>query len=225
MAVRIEYRVVRSNRRSLSIQVGPGGVLVKSPARLSDGAVKSFVEEKRRWIEKHLARIEKANEKISSSGAYSVNLPYAGSMVPVKIESGRGRISLRDGAFVIRTADRSPENLNRIYRRFLRRRCKDFFSGAVAKYAKILGVRPISISFRNQKGRWGSASVGGAVSFNLNLVKAPAAVLEYVVLHELSHLRYHDHSKNFWNLVDSIMPDYKSRKKWLEENRLLVMGP
>lgn len=92
------------------------------------------------------------------------------------------------------------------------------FEERVAHYHPLTGGRYISITVRDQKSRWGSCSSRGTLSFNYRLIFAPAAVLDYVVVHELCHLTFMDHSKNFWNKVASVMPGYKEHKKWLKEH-------
>lgn len=87
----------------------------------------------------------------------------------------------------------------------------------VAYYHRLTGGRYTSITIRDQKTRWGSCSSRGTLSFNYRLIFAPPAVLDYVVVHELCHLTHMNHSKDFWNMVGTIMPDYAVHKKWLRE--------
>lgn len=88
----------------------------------------------------------------------------------------------------------------------------------VAFYHPRTGGHYTSITVRDQKTRWGSCSSRGTLSFNYRLVFAPPAVLDYVVVHELCHLTHMNHSKDFWNLVAAVMPDYAVHKKWLREH-------
>ena len=85
-------------------------------------------------------------------------------------------------------------------------------------YKTILGVDYKRIRIADQKTRWGSCSSTGTISYNWHLVLLPDAILDYVVVHELCHLRQMNHSKDFWKLVEGILPDYQSRRKWLKEN-------
>ena len=86
------------------------------------------------------------------------------------------------------------------------------------EYAKILGVRFEDIRIKDQKSRWGSCSSKGNLNFNWRILMAPEPVCDYVVIHELCHLVFMDHSSNFWNLVQRICPEHKHYKKWLRDN-------
>lgn len=92
------------------------------------------------------------------------------------------------------------------------------FEERVAHYHPVTGGHYNSITVRDQKSRWGSCSSRGTLSFNYRLIFAPPAVLDYVVVHELCHLTFMDHSKNFWDKVAAVMPDYKIQKKWLKDH-------
>ncbi len=99
-----------------------------------------------------------------------------------------------------------------------RKAARDTFEKRVAYFHQYTGGNYTSITVRDQRSRWGSCSSRGTLSFNYRLVFAPSQVLDYVVVHELCHLIHMDHSKDFWNMVGSIMPDYKIYKNWLKEH-------
>lgn len=102
-------------------------------------------------------------------------------------------------------------------------RAKNVIPYRVAFYASMIGVDYGRITIRNQKSRWGSCSGKGNLNFNCLLVKMPPAVLDYVVVHELCHRLEMNHSKAFWALVETYMPNYKIYKKWLKDNGDAVM--
>lgn len=88
----------------------------------------------------------------------------------------------------------------------------------IEKYRKILGVKPVKVTVRNQKSRWGSCSAKGNLNFNFRLAMVPYDIVDYVIVHELCHLRHMNHSKEFWELVESVVPGWKDARKWLKEN-------
>ncbi len=95
---------------------------------------------------------------------------------------------------------------------------KDYIPKRVEYYHEFTGGNYDKITIRDQKSRWGSCSSNGTLSFNYRLMLAPPRVLDYVVVHELCHLTHMNHSADFWNMVASILPDYKEYRKWLKEN-------
>ena len=96
----------------------------------------------------------------------------------------------------------------------------------VAYFAEKIGVTYGKITLRQQKTRWGSCAVNGNLNFNWLLILAPSEVLDYVVVHELCHRREMNHSQAFWKEVETILPDYRERQKWLKDNgwRLMEEG-
>lgn len=99
-----------------------------------------------------------------------------------------------------------------------REAAKEYIPKRVAFYHELTGGNYTKITIRDQKTRWGSCSANGTLSFNYRLMLAPPRVLDYVVVHELCHLTHMNHSREFWDMVGSILPDYKEYKKWLKEN-------
>lgn len=106
------------------------------------------------------------------------------------------------------------EVLERRYRNAARVRLEN----RVAYYHSITGGHYTSVTVRDQKTRWGSCSSRGTLSFNYRLIFAPPVILDYVVVHELCHLTHMNHSKEFWNMVASVMPDYKIYRQWLRDH-------
>ena len=93
-----------------------------------------------------------------------------------------------------------------------------YIPSRVEHFAQIIDVTNGRITIRHQKTRWGSCSSRGTLSFNYRLIYGPAGPLDYVVVHELCHLTHMNHSKDFWNMVEHIMPDYRIYKQWLREH-------
>ena len=118
---------------------------------------------------------------------------------------------------IIRLTPAEARRLEAIKRRY-REEARRKFEERVAYYHPLTGGTYTSITIRDQKSRWGSCSSRGTLSFNYRLIFAPPVILDYVVVHELCHLTFMDHSKNFWNKVASVMPDYKNHRQWLKDH-------
>ena len=118
---------------------------------------------------------------------------------------------------IIRLTPAEARRLEAIKHRY-REEARRKFEERVAYYHPLTGGTYSSITIRDQKSRWGSCSSRGTLSFNYRLIFAPPIILDYVVVHELCHLTFMDHSKNFWNKVASVMPDYKNHRQWLKDH-------
>ena len=88
----------------------------------------------------------------------------------------------------------------------------------VNRYSKLIGVNPQEIKIKDQKKRWGSCSNNGILRFNWRVAIAPMSIIDYIVVHELCHLKVKNHSPNFWKLVSLALPDYQRRRDWLKNN-------
>ena len=96
------------------------------------------------------------------------------------------------------------------------------FSRHLNKISKKLKLKPRKIIIKNLKDRWGSATSDDTINLNMNLIKAPRSVIDYVILHELCHLKIKGHSYKFWQMVRRYMPNYDEQKRWLELNNVIV---
>lgn len=111
----------------------------------------------------------------------------------------------------------TPEQKSALDARY-RQAAKEYIPRRVEHYLPMTGGRYERITIRAQKTRWGSCSARGTLSFNWKLMLAPPDVLDYVVVHELCHLTYMNHSREFWEAVERVMPDYRTRRRWLKEH-------
>ena len=169
----IPYRVIRSSRRTVSLQIVPGGeVLVRCPKRMSNGDIRRFVESKSGWIEKHL-------EKRTAAARLPV---FTDEQLQVLARQARQTI---------------PER--------------------VAHFAPLVGVTYGRVTIRSQHTLWGSCSSKGNLNFNYRLAYLPQELLDYVVVHELAHRRHMDHSKTFWQEVETYYPNYKECRRTLND--------
>ncbi len=102
-------------------------------------------------------------------------------------------------------------------------RAKRIIPQRVCHYADIMGVTYGRITIRMQKSRWGSCSAKGNLNFNCLLMRTPETIIDYVVVHELCHLKEMNHSERFWAEVEKVLPDYKERRKWLKDHESEIM--
>jgi predicted metal-dependent hydrolase len=228
----IRYEVSRSGRaRRLRITVRPDGVRVSAPLWASTGEIRAFLDLNRRWIQDKVAAVERVlaahpGPRRLHDGA---RIPYLGRLVPLSIAEGRmqrAQVAYREG-FVVsvpRSLDEDEEEalVEEALGRWLRRQAGIEAKAIVDRHGPRHGLTPSAIRIKDQKQLWGSCTARGAINLNWRLIFAPLPVLEYVVVHELCHLRVRNHQKEFWRLVAEILPDYGAQRRWLKERGHLL---
>jgi predicted metal-dependent hydrolase len=115
----------------------------------------------------------------------------------------------------------SISQLRQMYQKWLHNKAGVYLSTIIAKNHSIAG-KPLRITIKSLKGRWGSTTKTGEVILNANLMKAPTSVIEYVIIHELCHLKIKEHNQKFWNMVSKHSPKYQEHTKWLEVNGVSI---
>ena len=203
------YTVARSARaRRVRVSVeGDGQVLVTLPRKAPARAAAEAVRELAPWIERRRRALERAAAEVSRTPG---TVPYLGQDLRLQPQPGRERVHRRGDVLLVPTGDARPA-LERWYRRQARAEIAPRLDAAVGRAA----TRYTSLTIRAQKTRWASCSSTGAMSFNWRLLLAPAAVLDYVVEHEVCHIEIMDHSPRFWALLESRAPDWREHSRWL----------
>lgn len=167
------YRIIRSNRKTLAIQVTENGeIIVRAPYLCTDKKIKRFIEANSEWLDKTLLKQKQSAER---------------------------KIELSDNDI-----------------KYLKKLAKEILPQRVNYYAEIMGVKPESIKITSAQKRFGSCSGKNNICFSYMVMLYPPEAIDYVVVHELSHIVHHNHSKSFYALVESILPDYKTREKMLK---------
>ena len=208
----IPYSIRRSDRaRRARVTVSPErGVEVVLPRGAAEREADSAVVELRPWIERRLRALDSAREATRTPPG---TVPYLGTVLELVPEAGRTRAHRRDGRLLVPAGEPGPA-IERWYRRAARAEIPT----RVQRAAEAVGARCGPIAIRGQRTRWGSCSPSGALSFNWRLLLAPEAVLDYVVWHEVCHLKVLDHSPRFWSLVAAHCPQHRDHSRWLSRH-------
>lgn len=212
-------RVRESTRaRTTRIIVGPRRPLeMIVPAGTPDSAVGALLDEKRKWIERKVASARAIASRPAQLGLGQTGVVWVGGKrVPIAREPRRRPIAeFRDGQLVVGGREHEAGRaVARWYRREAHRRIEE----AVAREAARLGLDYAALAVRDQRTRWGSCSRRGNLSFSWRLLVAPCEILDYVVVHELCHLREPSHSKAFWRLLETARPGWQEQARWLREH-------
>jgi predicted metal-dependent hydrolase len=209
----IPYRIRRSAQaRRVRITVdAANGVEVVLPRRAHDREAAAAVRELRPWIERRVREAARVREVVAGRGQ---NVPYLGQMLRMRAEPGRQRVHRRGNELFTPAGAAQKPALERWYRRAAHAEIAPRLEVASAA----IGSSYTSLTIRGQRTRWASCSRTGAMSFNWRLLLAPEPVLDYVVWHEVCHLRVPDHSPRFWSLLEVHRPDYREHVRWLRRN-------
>jgi predicted metal-dependent hydrolase len=212
----IAYRIRRSSRaRRVRVTVDAAhGVEVVLPARAPERAADAAVIELRPWIERRVAEIERLREQIAARGD---TVPYLGSQLRLVPQAGRSRVAWRPEAGELLVPLEAGERRAAL-ERWYRRRARVEVAARLDAACAAAGARYRGLTIRAQKTRWASCSRDGAMSFNWRLLLAPEPVLDYVVWHEVCHLKVMDHSPRFWALVARWCPGYRDQVRWLRRH-------
>ena len=214
-------KVIRTNRRkTISIQIDAGMVQLTVPNVLSDKTIQEIINSKKAWIHEKLQLQNHITPARSREYVNGEAFSYLGRNYHLKLTQNDTKgVKLKRGKLVLSTRDNSSEEyikdqLTQWYWHHGEQRLRD----KTRRYAEIVGVEPKSISLKNYKARWGSCTVSDDIIYNWRIIIAPHRIIDYVVVHELCHIREHNHSPSFWKLVGKVIPGYKNCRAWLTAN-------
>ena len=215
----IPYTLKRSaRRRSIGLRIDDRGLTVCVPVRSSEKWLHSVLQDKADWVLEKLDgwRTRKPAEMRWADGE---SIPYKGESLTLRVEQGlfaapahRHGSELR--VFVVNGGEAA--HIEQVVRHWYREEAEQLFAERAAHFAQLLAVAPRSIKLSTAKTQWGSCTAQGSVRLNVQLIKLPQHLVDYVVVHELAHLREMNHSAAFWLLVESACPDYAKRRKELK---------
>jgi predicted metal-dependent hydrolase len=223
----LNYRIIFSGRRSLSIVLHPvKGITVRAPYRTSLKTIERFVTLKAGWIQKTLDKYKSAR---SLNGTKTVSdgdkIMFMGREYDVKtIKSDKDYFSLHDNILEMGLGNiNNPAMIRVKLNRWYMNKAKEIIPGRITeiinKYGDYAFV-PTGISIRKMKSRWGSCNSKGRITINSELIKVNAELMDYVIVHELCHLKHHNHGSEFYLLLQRLVPGYKALRKELRAYHL-----
>ena len=213
--------VIRTARiKSARLQVEDGVVSIAVPKALETERIEQLLKDKHRWIKEKLYLHQQQQPAPKREMLSGEAFPYLGRNYRLKITTGKLQpVKLLHGRLqvVVPKAMRHEHIIRDMLTHWYRLQAEIRFKEKVKRYASIVGVEPTDVSVKTFKSRWGSCNVKGEVQFHWKVIMAPNRIVDYVVVHELCHLKHHDHSPAFWKSVERILPDYLECKVWLKE--------
>ena len=227
-AVEVDYVFKRMpRRRHVHLLVnGEGTLEVRAPWRFGRRRARELLRENTEWV---LRTLERTRRRIARRPRLLTGaaLPLLDQSLRLELRpqaqrdlfdagpSPRGLVEHRGKVLRVSATSLGEGELRALLEGWYRRKAALHLAARIEHYAPLLGVRPAKVTIRGQRSRWGSCSVKGALSLNWRLMMVPGALADYVVVHELCHLRHMDHSPRFWAMVGGVLPDYRLRRKRL----------
>ncbi|WP_422017903.1 M48 family metallopeptidase [Roseateles sp.] len=225
---RVGYELRRARRRSIGFVVGPQGLRVSAPRWVPVTDIEQALHHKGEWILRKLVEQRERQQRMQAARIDWTDggrLPYLGEALTMVVSPGeRGvtwdaatrelHLPLPHGA--------AAEQIRDLTQSWLQARAKEDFLPRCRQFADRLGVAMTSLRLSSAQTRWGSASADGSIRLNWRLIHFAPAIIDYVVAHELAHLREMNHSPAFWDTVRSVLPDFERSREALREESIVV---
>ena len=232
--VAVAYEFKRGKRRTIGFSVGPDGLTVSAPKWVPLYEIDKAVLEKQGWIIKKLQETRARHDRLESARIEwkdGATLPFLGEQVIVVLDPrhafGGVGAELKSSAETLAGVTQltlhvglphaaTPDQIKDAVQAWLMRQAKRLFTERLNHFAPTLNVQWTRLSLSSADTRWGSASANGSIRLNWRLIHFKQSVIDYVVVHELSHLRVMDHSPRFWDTVRAVVPDYVAQRRQLK---------
>ncbi|WP_259392149.1 M48 family metallopeptidase [Paenibacillus thiaminolyticus] len=232
-SVTIPYELTRSSRRkTVSISVNQQGVKVIAPETAEHQVIEEILYRKGAWIRTQLLNFEEMKQtSLQRRFVSGEKLPYLGRQYRLKLFKKADvevpKLSFYQGQFRAELHPDVAESQHRdlilpLYIDWVKHRGLVFAKDRMKKFTIKYTHEPKAIIIRDQEQRWGSCTPSGNILLNWRIFLAPASVVDYVLVHELAHLRYMNHSKEYWDTVRMLLSEYEEKKEWLRLNGTLL---
>lgn len=216
--------IIRKSRKAKNVRIvvrEGTGLEVVIPETYPVNNIEALLHKKAKWIQNKLKQMEEnaALTKTVQDEALTV-IRYLGKEYPIVLILDNSlpiRVELSEDKALLTLPRNEEDVIRRVIDAWYRWASKSFLSERTNFWAQKMGVSYQTIYIRNQKTRWGSCSIKNNLSFNMRIIMAPLEVVDYIIIHELAHLKEMNHSKRFWRVVEEFCPDYKKCLAWLKK--------
>jgi len=212
----LDYELIKKSKKTLSLKISENGLVVSAPLFMSEKKINQLVISKIKWIKKKLELIEPQKNKLFIKNRASFDL--LGKEIKITLLDGNNKIEWVDeNNLKIFFKDQDDQKkLKTFFIKWLKEIALDYFSQRAYEISKLYAIPSNSILLSNAKSRWGTCNSKTEVRINWRLIQADPYVIDYVICHEFAHLTHMNHSRNFWNLVEKLCPNYKLAENYLK---------
>ncbi|MFZ6847836.1 M48 family metallopeptidase [Undibacterium sp. RuRC25W] len=222
--VLVEYELLRSTRRSIGFLINDNGLRITAPRWVTLAAIESAIQEKQRWILNKLTeRKERTQNRPQTKPIWTdgVSIPYLGDKIVLRVSQATSQFlrfnNETNELHICLLQNAGQQQLKESVLHWLQQQAKKEFHQRLPGYAEKLNVRYHSVSLSSAKTRWGSCTSEGKIRLNWRLIHFSPMIIDYVIAHELAHLREMNHSPRFWATVASIFPEYQTARQHLRQ--------
>jgi len=225
---RVPYELKRARRRSIGFVVGAEGLAVSAPRWVTLIDIERALQSKGDWILRKLVEQRERAERLEAARIRwcdGASLPYLGESLTLKLDVMQTGVHFDETARVLRVGlppQAGEEQVRDTVQAWLQRRARADFEPRCAHFAALLKVNMVRMRLTSAQTRWGSASADGTIRLNWRLIHYAPSIIDYVVAHELAHLREMNHSPAFWSVVRSVLPEFEEARGRLKEESLVV---
>lgn len=220
----IEFNVEFRNRKTMSISVEPpSNIIVVAPVDTSEEEIKEAVKSKGAWIVQKLFEFRNIESKrVNREFVDGESFMYLGRNYSLQIHvdetlQNNSSVKLFRGKFHVYVKEKNDELIKNAIEAWYRIKTEEQVKKRIKYYQKFFSKKPTDIKVKEQKKRWASCTSNNELLFNWRCVMAKSTALDYIVVHEMCHMYYMNHSQEFWDLITSVMADYEVRKEWLRD--------
>jgi len=215
------FLLIRSSRRTLAMEIQPDATLVvRAPKRLPLKEIQRFIASHDDWINRKRAQATSRPQPIAKEFIEGEIFLVTGKSCSLFIVGDTHRDVDFDGRLLL-SAQALPYAREAITK-WYRKQARTIFFDRVQEYARIMGCHPAGIRITSPRRRWGSCGTTNYLNFNWRLIMAPPEIIDYVVIHELAHIRHKQHRPDFWDNVAEFAPEHRKARRWLKENGHLL---
>lgn len=215
----INYSVIYKNKKNISVKInGNKEICVYAPIGISYDYIEELLKSKENWIIKNIKKVDTNN---LNDGTYII---YRGrKLLKIVEEAIIEEIVKKDDLIIIRSRSTDILYVNDLISRWYLENANNVILNRVNTLSSKYNLLPSKVLIRNQKSRWGSCNSRREIRLNWRLVLMPDDVMDYIIIHELCHLKHMNHSNSFWSLVHKLDPNFQVSKEWLKENGLSIL--
>jgi hypothetical protein len=221
----MQYQLKRNARsRHLRLRVEPDGVVVvTAPKRTPKRLVDEFVNRQSRWVKRQQNKIALLQSAYPTLDWREQIVSYLGTLYYIRFDPDvEEKVHLKNGAARVHPVTGLERDMQKTLLQWLKQQAKLHIPERVRFWAASMATPYTKVALRQQKSRWGSCSTQGNLNFNWRLIHFELDVIDYVVIHELAHVRHHNHSRQFWQLVAEHDPAYKEHVRFLRNQHIRV---